>query len=154
QRSDCAAYQIRAGCRRFTSMDADAQRQAPVWSPAGVAIDHPPLHCDGTLYRFDWAGELDEQPAAGRLSGPAGTLRNRGIDKLTAMRLEPLGGAFPAPPDHAGVARRVSSERHDETSGSSHAFNPRKKYITPTRGYRTERNPASHTILRADARTW
>ena len=114
-RSDSAAYQIVAVCHRLTDMDADAERNAPVWCCADIAVDDTPLRLDGTLHRLDRAGELDQQTAAGCLYDATVMLRNLWTYELTPMSLQAFERAFLVRSDQARVAHHVSGERHDKT---------------------------------------
>jgi hypothetical protein len=94
QRGDSPKHQIIARRRRFSTVDADAECDAPLRCRAGTALDHAPLQFDGALHRRGRIGELDDQITAGVPHDTTAMLLNLGIHHLTAIRLQPLEGAF------------------------------------------------------------
>jgi len=76
QRSYGAAHQIVANCRHVANIDANAERGAPFWLCADIAIDHAPLYLNGASHRLGRAGELHEQTVAGSPNDSTVMLRN------------------------------------------------------------------------------
>jgi hypothetical protein len=77
-----------------TEIDPNPESDPPVLGHPGLAIDHRPLHLGRTADRADDAREFHEHPVAGGLHDAAGMVTDLRVDKLAAMRLEPLVRAF------------------------------------------------------------
>ena len=66
---DAVAHQIAVGLLDdVAQMDADAEFNPPIFSHAGVALDHAVLHLDRATHGVDDAAKLDELPSPVRLT--------------------------------------------------------------------------------------
>jgi len=91
-------------------MDADTQIDAPVCRQRGIAFGQGSLDLGRTAQGVDNAGELDQQPIAGRLDDAAVMFCNFGVDHLGAERLQPAERPFLIGSNEARVSRHIGGE--------------------------------------------
>src|SRR5437868_2885677 len=81
-----------AGARRgdaVAQMNADAEHQAFVFRLVAVGVGDGLLDLDGSAQRIDRARDLDQRSVAGQLDQPAAIARERRLEPLLAIGLEP-----------------------------------------------------------------
>jgi hypothetical protein len=69
-------------------IDADAELDAALFRDTVIAQCHRALQRDSAAHRIDDAGELDEEPVAGRFDDPPAIFRYRRVRQLAADRLQ------------------------------------------------------------------
>jgi hypothetical protein len=73
----------------IANMDTDAEFDALVGWHSSIALRHPALLLNGTSGGVHSTGELDEDSVAGAFNNAAAVLRDRRIQKFTAVGVEP-----------------------------------------------------------------
>jgi hypothetical protein len=95
-------------------IDIDAKLNALVGGNVGVVSRHLVLHRDGAGDGFDDAGELDQQPVAGRLDHARPVLGDLRVDQLAAQRLQTRKCALFVLPHQPRIARNIGREDRRE----------------------------------------
>jgi hypothetical protein len=76
---DPVAEQVAVVGNHVAEVDPDPEADAPVVRRRRVAVEHAPLHLDGTAHRLDRARELDQETVAGGLDDAAAMLADLGV---------------------------------------------------------------------------
>jgi hypothetical protein len=91
-------------------MNADAEFDAPVRRDVGIARGHSALDIDGTADGVDDAGELGQQPVAGRLHQASAMLGELGIEQKGPMGPQPTDRAFLVGTDQPTITSDIGRE--------------------------------------------
>ncbi len=95
-------------------MDADTQLDAMVCRTVITTIGGLTLDLDCAAERIDDAGELDEQPVAGRLDQPPAMRSDCRVDHLCPDGPQPVEGSFLVNPDQARIAGDIGCQDRGE----------------------------------------
>src|SRR6516165_10534419 len=101
-------------------IDADAKLDTPLDRHIGVAPSYRLLDLDGAPHRIDDAGELDEQPVAGRLDDAASVFLDLGIRQLSPDCLQRGERAFLIGTHQPRIAGDVGGEDRGEAASGGH----------------------------------
>src|SRR5690348_15764912 len=99
-----------------TAIDADPQGNTTVLGCLGIAVDHRPLHLNGTAHGIDDTRKFDQHTVAGRLENAAMVLPDLRIDKGAAILLETLVCPFLVRSHQPRITRHIGSEDRRKTA--------------------------------------
>jgi hypothetical protein len=88
------AIDVAAVLDDVAEIDPDTELDAPLLRLSGVTLGHLVLNFNGATYRIDNAGELNQEPVAGRLHNPAAVLLNLRVGKFASQLFERSESAF------------------------------------------------------------
>jgi hypothetical protein len=101
-------------------VDADTKLDPLLRPHVGVALGHRLLQLGGTAHRIDDAGELHEQPVAGRLYDPAPMLLDLRVPHLGADRFQRNERAFLVRPHQPRIPGDIGGQDRGEAASGGH----------------------------------
>ena len=97
-------------------INTDAELHASIVRLTGVALCHAFLDFDSALDSIDHTRQLDQQSIARGLDDAAAMARDRRLDQLSEMRVEPGARSLLVLAHEPGVSRHVCSEDGGEAA--------------------------------------